>query len=305
MDLSIVIVNYNTRNILKECLYSIKQNSGNIEYEVIVVENASNDGSAEMVRSEYPGILLIQNVENLGFAKANDQGIRIARGQYILLLNSDTVVLGDSLKPCIDFMSRNPRIGILGCGVFDHFRPMQLTCYRHPNLLTEAIFFTIKILKDFRDPFTDLKWMCYWDHLATKEVDCLAGCFMLVRREVFDKVGLLDERFFLYYEDAEFCWRVRRKSEYKIVYYPDAKIVHMGGMSKNLDSPFKATMAYRSAIQFFELCYGEVQKKAFIFICTAIWTIELLFLSWLRFNPKCKEKTEMIKMLLRVGKIAE
>ena len=191
-DLSIVIINYNTKNVLRDCINSIFHHATDITFEVIVVDNNCSDESREMLMTDFPDVLLIANNTNVGFEKANNKGIGRAAGNNILLLNSDTLLIDSSLGRAISSVSRNKKIGVVGCRVLNHDGSLQYSCFHSPTIISEIVFFTKTIVKDFWDPISYIRFMKYWDHKHIRSVGCISGCFMLVRKEVFEVVGLLD-----------------------------------------------------------------------------------------------------------------
>jgi len=301
-DLSIIIVNYNTKDFLKNCLNSIIKNTQGINYEIIVVDNASSDGSLEMLKRNFSEVKLIVNKENLGFAKANNYGIKIAEGKYILLLNSDTLILDNCLYNILKFANSIHNGSVIGCKILNMDKSLQWTCYYAPNLLTELIFFTIQIIKDIWDPMTFWKYMKYWDHKKIKDVDCISGCFLWIGREVFDKVGMLDENFFLYYEDSEFCFRVRKKSNYKIYYFPYSEIVHLKGISSKLNDINTIAMShcYKAGEYYLNKCYGDKTKKIFKKTCLYVWNLEIFIFSLFKFIDKFRKKIVLLKELRKI-----
>lgn len=297
MDLSIIIVSYNTKILLRQCIDSIRLFSYGFSYEIIIVDNSSQDGSAEMIRSEYPDISLISNIGNMGFAKANNQGIKIAKGNNILLLNSDTILLNNCLKEILSFVNKRHDVGVVGCKVLNNDKTLQYSSYHRPNLLTEVMFYTKEIINGFWDPINYYRNMKYWNHDTIKIVDTISGCFLWIRKEVFDGVGLLDENFFMYYEDAEFCRRVKSKSKYAICYYPKAGIIHLGGMSTNKLDNNSIRLNYKSALYYFYKCDGVNTAKVFDILCNVIWRIEIIVLSLFKLNKKYYKKITMLKYL--------
>ena len=298
-ELSIIIVNFNTKVLLGNCLKSIVKNTRDVSYEIIVVDNASSDGSLEMLKKEFPDIKLISNQKNVGFAKANNQGITIANGGNILLLNSDTLILNNCFRKILDFIKAKEDAGIVGCKVLNPDKTLQFSCYHAPDFLTELVLFTTEIIKDIENPVTWYKYMKYWNHNKIREVACIAGCFFLVKRGVFDKVGLLDENIFLYYEDSEFCKRVRLNSDYKIYYYPYAEIIHLKGASSNNSNNYVTLKyAYKNAKYYLNKYYGKKTEKIFDMLCKLIWHIELNFFCFFKFSKKFNEKILMLKELL-------
>jgi len=298
IDLTVVIVNYNTCGLLLACIDSIVKNTSGLDFEIIVVDNASSDNSVESLRKQFPVVKIIANEQNRGFASANNQGIRASRGRYVLLLNSDTVVSKDCFKVCMEYMEHNSTIGVLGAQVRAVDGSIQKTCFRQPNILSEIIFFAITINFAIADPITRYKWMSSYDRQSMRDVDCLAGCFLFIRKEVFDRVGYLSEKFFMYYEDAEFCGRVRRGTNYKIVYYPYANIIHYGAMSVAPDNNFKTRLGYVSARCYFLIKFGGMISTFFNAICKGVWLVEvILFLPFI-FFARFRNKIMVISKLI-------
>jgi len=230
VKLSLVIVNFNTKLLLKQCLESIYQNLGNMEHEIFVVDNNSSDQSLLMIKENFPGVLLIENKENFGFAKANNQAIQKARGQYLLLLNSDTIVLPGTLNIMIDFMDTNPEVGVLGAKLVDQDLNLQTSCRYFPTLFTVlSQFFGLSAMFPKSKIFGRYD-MGYWDHNQIRNVDCVPATSLLVRKKVVQEVGLLDENYFMYFEDTDWCYRITRAG-WKVVFLPNAKVIHLGGAS--------------------------------------------------------------------------
>jgi GT2 family glycosyltransferase len=298
MDLSIIIVSYNTRNILRDCLLSVIKETHTITYEIIVVDNNSHDGSVAMLMQDFPHIKVIANTENAGFARANNQGIKLAKGKYILLLNSDTLVMENCLSKVFEFAQMTPQAGLIGCRVNNQDTSLQYSCWHQPSFFSELIFFTKTILKDFWDPWTYFKFMKYWDHQSIQQVDCLSGCFLWIHREVLDKIGLLDEDFFMYYEDFEFCFRVKQATDFKILYYPAASIIHLGQMSANPANFTFIKSCFQSVILYFRKTERCTQARIFPYCCRLIWRIEATILFILRFQGSCRRKYTLLKELI-------
>lgn len=225
MDLSIVIVNWNGLKVLRACLHSVFANAAGLELEVILVDNASKDGSVDAVRADFPRVKILENSKNLGFAAANNQAFRMAEGRYTLLLNNDTVILQNSLRKCVEYLDQNPNIGVVGCRVEFPDRSFQTSCYRF-NEPTELIWSGLLPLGSVFN-----ERLCrgrYWGKQFTTpvDVDAIAGCFFMVRAEVISQVGGFDEDFFMYGEDEEWCSRIKRAG-WRIVYFPGATIIHI------------------------------------------------------------------------------
>lgn len=230
MDLSVVIVNWNTRDILAQCLASIAATTDDtLDLEVIVVDNGSFDGSADLVESQFPDVVLLRNDENRGFAAANNQAIAIARGRHILLLNSDTIVLDTVLRDAVQYMDQHGEVGCMGCRVLNADRTLQRTCFRFPSLFYLLLYATGML---------QLRWprvlgyhqMRDWNRESERAVEVVTGCFLLVRRQVFETVGLLDESFFFYGEETDFQVRAR-DAGWGVRFAPVGEIIHLGGAS--------------------------------------------------------------------------
>jgi GT2 family glycosyltransferase len=228
MDISVVIVAWNAKHYLELCLESLAAAPPRRSMEVIVVDNASADGSAEMIESRFPRVKLIKSNENLGFSRGNNVGIRQCQGRYIALVNPDVIVLPDCLDNLADFLDQNPKVGNVGPRVLNPDMSLQSSCRRFPtpwnNFCSAAGLATA--FKDSK--FFAGEHMFYFPHDRTLEVDVLVGCFSMIRRETFDEVGLLDEDLFMYGDDVDWCRRCW-KTGWKVVFFPGAKAIHDRG----------------------------------------------------------------------------
>jgi len=222
MDLSIIIPSFNTKKLLKECIDSIRKNKDGLKIEIIVADNASSDGSVEMVRKEFSKIKLIENEENLGFAKAVNQGIKRAKGDHILLLNSDVIVKSGALKEMLNFAERHPLAGIIGGKLVGPEGSIQASVYHFPTIS--------RAVREFWFGQKDVyqKYAPQVDKPAI--VDAVTGAAMLIPKKIIDEVGLLDERYFMYFEDLDYCRRVK-KDGYRTYYLPQVEFVHYHGAS--------------------------------------------------------------------------
>ena len=229
-DVSIVIVNWNTRDILRDCLASVYEQGGEIDFEVIVVDNASTDGSVEMVKKDFPQVTLIENSQNLGFAAANNQGIAISKGRYVLLLNSDTIVLDNAIAKTAAFADSHPEAAVVGCRVLNPDRTLQPTCFMFPSILNMLLSSTYLYKLFPKSKFFGRERMTWWNRNDIREVDVVTGCFMLVRQDAIKKVGSMDEQFFMYVEETDWCYRFKQAG-WKILFTPCAEIIHLGGQS--------------------------------------------------------------------------
>ncbi|KPK38815.1 MAG: hypothetical protein AMJ78_09425 [Omnitrophica WOR_2 bacterium SM23_29] len=251
MDLSIVIVNWNTKDYLQKCINSIYENTKGISFEIIVVDNASSDGSIETVKSIFPSVKLIENSENLGFNAANNQGIKISSARYILLLNPDTIVLSTALSEMVRFMDGNEDAGALGCKILNPDGTLHLYFRKHPTLGKEVI----RLILPERFTLEELRTKPQ-DYESVHEVEVLSGSCIMVRKEVFDRIGLLDERFFMYGDDVDLCYQVKKDNR-KIYYIPHAQIIHYGKQSSNQRRTEMAIEAYKSMYKLLKKIYGN------------------------------------------------
>lgn len=230
MDVSIIVVAWNVRDFLQKCLESIYKETKGIEFEVIYVDNASEDKSVEMVREHFPEVNIIQNTQNKGFAEANNQGIEAAKGRYVLLLNSDTVILDNAIAKTIEFADSHPEAAVVGCKVLNPDKTLQLTCFMFPSILN-ILLSASYLYKLFRkSKFFGRELMTWWDRDNVKEVDVVAGCFMLVRKKAIQQIGVLDKRYFIYTEETDWCYRFK-KNGWKILFTPEPQIIHYGGQT--------------------------------------------------------------------------
>ncbi len=226
-DLSVVILNYNTKDLTRVCLETVLH-STLVSYtmEVIVADNGSTDGSVGMVKKEFPGVILIQNRKNLGFAAGNNPGIKRAKGRYVLLLNTDTETPPDTIRTMIAFMDDHPQVGASTCKVLLPDGSMDPACHRGFPTPWVAFTYISKLEKLF--PKTRLfgeYHQGYKDMNAVHDVDCIVGAFFLVRRDVILDVGLLDEDYFMYGEDIDWSYRIREKG-WNIMFNPGVTILH-------------------------------------------------------------------------------
>ena len=231
-DLSIVVVNWNTRDYLRDCLRSIYEHHGALRVEVIVIDNASADDSAEMVRREFPNVQLIVNDTNLGFAAANNQGLRLADGRFVLLLNPDTVVLDDVLKRSVEYAEQHPDAGVVGCQVMQGPESVQRTCFRYPSPLHTFLWVSGLLASNPASRLFGRAVYGPWDRTTERDVEVVSGMYMLVRREALEDVGLMDEAFFVFAEEADWCYRFRVRG-WRCVFAPVGRILHVDGGSKS------------------------------------------------------------------------
>ena len=235
MDLSIIIPSYNTRDLLEQALRTVMDAATDLEVEVLVVDNASRDGSADMVASTFPQVELIRNEENVGFAAANNQALKRVKGRNVLLLNSDTIVRPDTLRCLVEFMDAHPQAGAIGCKILNPDGTLQLSCRRGLPTPMAAFCKMSGLSRLFPNSPRIARYnLTYLDPERTHEVDALSGSCMMVRREAMDQVGLLDEAYFFYGEDLDWCFRMR-EAGWKIFYVPQTEIIHFKGESSRAE----------------------------------------------------------------------
>ena len=288
MDLSIIIVNWNTRDYLHRCLESIRRNPPTDEFEVVVVDNASSDGSADMVRSRYGGeVTLIANDRNAGYAKGNNQGIEAARGEYILLLNPDTEVKTFALDNLLGFAKDHPEAAAVGCRLVGTDYQVQLSCRSFPYPLAILFEYT-RLSRIFPwSRFFSAYRMTWFDHAHEMEVDQPMGSCLLLSRKAIEDIGVFDTDFPIFFNEVDWCYRAKQKG-WKIYFIPDAEVVHLGGASTRQCRPEMIKESHRSLKRFYEKHYkSRIPGPVYWFIMAAI-SINSFFSSRLKSIGKSK-----------------
>lgn len=268
IDLSIIIVNYNTKQLTLNCLKSVYESITDYFYEVILIDNASWDDSVSVIQEQYPQVRLIPNTENLGFAKANNQGMRVAEGRYVLLLNSDTVIKQDTLDIMIQFMDENPKVGASGCKVVLPDGSLDKACRRGFPTPLATLFYVSKLSKLFpKNPKINAYHREDLDPDESYPIECLVGAFMMVRREAIEQVGVLDENFFMYFEDTDWCYRLK-EAGWTNYYYPKTTILHYKRASSR-NKPMRITYEFHRAMALF---YNKHYRSKY-----SIWVTGLMY----------------------------
>lgn len=240
ITLSIIIVNWNTEKLLRDCLLALQGTSDSL-YNLIVVDNASSDGSVAMLLDEFPDAQIIENPQNVGFARANNQGIQASTSNYVLLLNSDTLVQQGTISALLTYMKNNPKVGVISPRLCQHSGIAQAFAFGDdptPTYLLRRAIFAKFLGKPIHNWATD----------EVIDVDWVSGACMLVRRKAIEQAGLLDEQMFMYFEDNEWCRRIRKQG-WKVIYYPAVSITHIGGQS--LKHNPRAQKAYHASLRYF------------------------------------------------------
>jgi hypothetical protein len=247
---SIVIVSYNTRDILKNCLQALYQHGTGSSMEVIVVDNDSHDHSADMVKEEFPGAHLIANSLNLGFAAANNQAFRLTKGEYIILLNPDAYIGPSSIRNAVRFMDDNPGCGLCGGKIISPVGRLEPSARRFPSPVSKLLTLSGLSARFPSSPFFNGHEFGGFAHDRPLEVDWVPGTFTIVRKKMLDNIGPFDERFYIYYEETDLCLRAK-KAGWKIFFIPDAEVMHIGGASsktrkdKTFDNAAAQVLSFR------------------------------------------------------------
>lgn len=262
-EISICIVTYKARDYLRECLRSIEDNTLRVQYEVIVVDNGSQDGTIEFLEEEYPTVGIVRNEVNAGFTRPMNQALKISSGRCLLQLNPDTEVLPDALDKLVSFMDENPEVGICGPKVLNRDQTLQKSCRRGESRPWAVLSHFLGLAKLFPDKKIFGEYhLTYIDEEEVHQVAGVAGSCMLIRRDVIDHIGYLDERFFAYQEDADFCFRAR-ESGWKIYYYPKAQIIHYGGQGGSRVHPYRSIYEWHRS---YWLYYRKNLAKDYFFL---------------------------------------
>ncbi len=255
MILSIIIVNWNVKHYLERCLLSIIKNTADLDYEIIVIDNDSNRDDSKKFLANFKteaNLKIILNNQNLGFAKANNQGIKQAQGEYVLLLNPDTEIIEEgSLVKAVELMKKNKDWGVLGCHLLEANKQTQLSVRNFPKIIPQImiflklhhLFLRFKVLQNY--------FLSNFNYQETASVDQVMGAFFLIKKEVLSKIGLLDEKFYIWFEEVDFCKRTK-DAGWEVIYSPELTIIHYGSQSfTQLFSLSKQKIYNKSAIHYF------------------------------------------------------
>lgn len=279
MILSIIIVNWNTRDYLRRCLASIEANRPRFDHEVIVVDNASPDGSADMVRDEFPAAHLIANDGNLGYAAGNNQGVEIAAGRYLLLLNPDVEVKPGALDALVEFAEGHPDAAAVGCRLIGEDGQVQRSLRSFPEpwgvlcdyLKLSKVFPRSRRFASYR--------MTWFDYDREMEVDQPMGSCLLISRKAIDEIGMFAEEFPIFFNDVDWLYRAKQKG-WKVEFTPSAEVLHAGGASTCQRRPEMVRESHRSMKLFYEKHYrGRIAAPVYWFIIAAI-SINSVLASW-------------------------
>ena len=274
-EISVIIVSWNASGYLEKCLESLSSGIAR-NYEVIVVDNNSSDGSPTMVMNKFPWVKLIQTGENLGFSKGNNIGIKSSLGKYVALINSDALALPGCPDALSQFLDDHPDVGMVGPRVMNGDRSFQNSCRRFPTLWNTAceVFLLNRLFP--RSEFFTGEIMLYFSYDCTCEVEVLLGCFILARRNAIDEFGLLDEDFFFYGEDIDWsrrCWQ----TGWKVMFYPGAEAIHFGGGSSKKNRALFKTMQHTARLQLWAKHYSSIAVEGLMVLLAFECSLRLLF----------------------------
>jgi GT2 family glycosyltransferase len=275
MKISVIIVSWNAKAFLLDCIQSIVRQSVQDPPEIIVVDNASSDESPQAVSAKYPGATVIGNDGNFGFAKANNIGIRASRGEYLFLINSDVVVGEGCFEKCVRYMDEHPEVGMLGPRIVGSDGNVQRSCMGYPSLWNTLCR---ALALDSLFPASRLfggHLLTFWNHDETRAVEVINGCFWVLRRPAMEQVGLLDERFFIYGEDVDWCRRFN-EGGWKVVFFSEAEALHYGGAS-SANAPIRFDIEMQRAnYQYWTKHHSRVQAAAYLLISLVHHTLRVI-----------------------------
>lgn len=292
MDLSIIIVNWNTRDLLKESLEAIYSTVYGFRFEVFVVDNASTDGSQNMVNQEFSQVELIRNVKNLGFARANNQAINESCGQYILLLNSDAFLGEGTVTQMVDLMNADPKVGVTGARLFYLDGRPQLSYGPIPTLMTEFISL-VGLDKSIRKKHLERPNPYF---VITGWVD---GACMMVRRSTLNEIGLLDEDFFMFSEEIDLCHRAFMAG-WKVIHVPTTRVIHIKGGSTGIIAK-RILMLYRSKLQFFAKHYGSLDEHKLLRVMRFVTWMKVFVYKFIRIVSLGKIHKDVLWLSVAMG----
>jgi GT2 family glycosyltransferase len=315
-DVSIVIVNYNTLGLLRDCLNSVMQTEGR-DCQLIVVDNASADGSTDMVANEFADVLLVRNSQNVGFAKANNQGIKFAEGKYILLLNSDTIVRSGAIRIMSEFLDSDSTVGGVACKLLNEDGTIQASVGDRPGpmLLLFRLLGVSRLISDDRTR----QWLAgtfgfllgrtvrsyltpYAADRSPVEVESISAACLMLRKDAVEQVGVLDERFFMYLEDMDYCIRLRQAG-WKLYYLPQGEIVHLAGASSGGRMRNFSVHSYRALFYFYRKHFSySMEVAARAMVATALGLRWLWNWTGCRFSgrPVYRQNEMDLKRVIRV-----
>lgn len=309
-DVSIIVVNYNTAHLLHDMWHALMASQADLSLQIIIVDNASRDDSVNLLQTDpcFACARLILNAANVGFGRANNQGMQYATGRYVLLLNTDAFLSADTLRKTVGHLDTHPRCGVLGVRLVGRDGSLQPSCRYFPTPWN--VFLWSSGLNRF---FPNVRMVddMDWDHTSSRECDWMPGCYLLIRKEVIDAVGLFDPRYFLYSEEVDFCHRAKQAG-WQSTYFADTTVIHLGGESAKSDSVLTTAGQQISALQiesellYFRKHYGVAGLSAFV--CLS-WLADLINAAkWLLkgrafrgLSGICNHATSVVSLLFKTG----
>lgn len=285
-DLSIIIVSWNTKDLVRDCLNSIKKSTHSTSYEIFLVDNNSSDGTAEMVKGEFKDVKLIANKTNNGFAKANNQAIEISDSKYIILLNPDTIVKDNALDEMVKYLDHHEDVGVLGCKLLNPDGTLQESCRRFPNLSTySTILLKLHTLFPNKKCLTEY-FMKEMNYNTINEVDQVMGAALMYRTDVLGTKSCLDEDYWIWFEEVDFCYNVKRNG-YKVVYIPNAEIIHYKAQSFNQLLKVKQQKVFNKSLL---LYFKKNGRKSDVLILRLLFPISILLSFVLQLGKAIKKR---------------
>lgn len=285
MDLSIVIVNWNTKDLLRQCLQSIYSNPPEREFDIWVVDNASSDGSTRMVQEHFPNVNLINNPHNIGFGQANNLALNRCQGSFVFLLNPDTEVFPGTIDCLLDFMAFNPAAGVAGPQLLFPDGSLQTSCYPYPTLSRE--FWRLLHLDRLRA--YGVYDQQQWDLSQSRQVDVIQGAAFLVRKIVLDQVGYFDPDYFMYTEEVDLCFRVHQAG-WELFWVPFAKVIHHEGQSTKQTPVAMFLQLYKSKLTFIRKHYGRFAGVIYKLVLAVVTLPRLLLFPLSKMNRRSNQR---------------
>jgi GT2 family glycosyltransferase len=307
MKLSIVIICWNDRKVIGDCLRSICAGTRSTEIEIIVSVNGSADGSVEFIRENFPNVRVIENGANLGFSKGNNVGIRACRGEFVLILNPDTIIHDGTLDGLVQFAERHPEAGAFGCRVLNVDGSYQRSARPFPTIWRYSLAaLYLGSLGHLSEVFTSDEYVA-WAGDSEREVDWLSGCSLLVRGDLLRRLGGFDEQFVYYFEDVDLCRRVRQAG-YPVLFTPEATITHLGGQStKEFPLPF-VLEKYRNSYRYFYKHFGKMGARRYRRVVLTRLSVRRLgysLVQWIKPSEAREKQMNLLRVAFRWNKIID
>jgi GT2 family glycosyltransferase len=293
-DVSVVIVSWNVRDLLKQTLESLYRETHDVTFESIVVDNGSTDGSVKLVQQAWKQVRLIPLPENKGFAVGNNVGFKEARGRYVLLLNSDTIVLPTTLYGMTRFLDAHPETGCIGCRHLNPDGTLQRSMDNFPSLLNDFLSYSELHRLPFLQSFLQQRFPWWSEHDQLREVDWVNGACMMVRREVIEQIGGLDEGYFIYAEEIDWCYRMRQAG-WRVCFTPEAEIIHIGGQAMNRAADKRIVLKYKGQYRFYRKHYPIWKYVVVRAIVTAVAIPRIVILFFLHLLSLLRKDTNNVR----------